>query len=282
LPWATHEEKAKYRLSAYFAPEFRQFLRRFRSAARGGIGVDTRGDIRGVIALYLAGCPRVASLSHYLGSDVAVPAFAARVIPFDADCRRWEMNARFLEMLDAGGVAGRIAPPSFPHLAGSARAGQVAGLVAVAPWTGKLWVPERWSELIAALREVGFEAVSFCGPGQETLAREQTGGVPTTFCRSIEDWARTLSRCRLVVTLDTGPMHLADALGVPVIALFGTGLLPLWAPSSGQSVVISHQDAPDFAVCQPVEENTGLGRKFMGRISSGEVIEAARAVLRNR
>jgi ADP-heptose:LPS heptosyltransferase len=73
-------------------------------------------------------------------------------------------------------------------------------------------------------------------------------------------------------------MHLADALGIPVIALFGQGKLPLWAPSGQQSRIVTHQDDPDFFLCHPIEENTAFARQFMDRISVAEVLAAVEAL----
>ena len=250
-----------------------------REVARGGLGIDTRGDIRSTITLYLAGCPRVASLSHYIGSDVRVPSIAARIVPFVRNLRRWESNLRFLELIQPGSVAQEIRPPSFPHLA-SGR-GKIVGLIPVAPWKGRLWVPDRWREVIKALRAGGHDLKCLCGPGQEAMAKVQAGDVEVAACGSIDDWARALSACRLVVTLDTGPMHLADALGIPVVALFGPGLLPLWAPSGRESTVVAHQDGPDGVVCHQVDSNIELGRMSMERISVEEVLSAVRKRLEN-
>ena len=279
LPWGTHDEKAKYRFSAYVSPAFRSFLRQFGNEASGGIGVDTRGDIRSTIALYLARCSRVTSLSHYIGSDVRVPSIAAGIVPFSPGLRRWEMNMRFLVAIGAGTIPDSAPPPSFPHLKTSMKGG-VIGIIPIAPWEGKLWVASRWAEVITGLRKEGFECQCLCGPGQEMQAREQAGDVAVTECKSIEDWARALCDCGLVVTLDTGPMHLADALGIPVVALFGCSILPLWAPSGPRSVVIAHQDEPEFMICQPVEKNSEIGRKAMERNSACEVLAAARNCLR--
>jgi hypothetical protein len=276
LAWGAHDAKSKYDSSAYLGPAFRDFLRTFRRAARGGVGLDTRGDIRDIITLYLAGCSRVGSLSRYLGSDTPVPSIAARTAPPAPELRRWEQNLLLLDLVARGWKPANPAPPAFPHLRGERAGSRQLGLIAVAPWKGRLWAPERWREIIGEFRARGFHLRSLCGPGQESLARQQTGDLETLELRSIPDWAAALSACRLLVTLDTGPMHLAAALGVPLVALFGSGLLPLWAPSGPQAVVIAHQDGPDPVVCHQVEENVPLGRIAMDRISAGEVADAAR------
>jgi ADP-heptose:LPS heptosyltransferase len=69
-------------------------------------------------------------------------------------------------------------------------------------------------------------------------------------------------------------MHLNDAIGRPVVALFGQGSLPLWAPTHPDSVVVTHQGDPDFRLLAPTEANTASGEEFMRRISVAEVLKA--------
>jgi ADP-heptose:LPS heptosyltransferase len=275
IAWGLHARGAKYPFQAYLSPAFRQFFGELRAAARGSVGVDTRGDIRSVLLLYLAGCRQVLTLSNYLGSDLAVPRFAASRIPFSPELRRWESNVLFAQPF--GDELEGISPPSFPHLQiPSEDSWDRVALIAVAPWKGKWWLPERWQAVVASLRARHVSCTGLCGPGQTPLAQEQLGdGVPIMECGTIEEWARELQNYSYVITLDTGPMHLADALGLPVIALFGQGLLPLWAPSHPGSIVVMHQDDADFRVCAPIEANTASGEEFMHRIKVEEVLAAA-------
>jgi ADP-heptose:LPS heptosyltransferase len=247
-----------------------------KSVGRGAIGIDTRGDIRSVLLLHALGCARVLSLTRYLGSDLRVPKASAELIPFSLQLRRWELNLGFLEPLGLSVKPGSIPPPFFPHLASPKRpARRDIALMPVAPWRGKLWLPPRWQRLAQQLRQKGWEIRVLCGPGQRALALEQADvGAEVVECGSIEQWAAQFARSTLVVTLDSGPMHLADALGLPVIALFGQGWLPLWAPSGRLSRVIAHQDDPDFAVCHPIDANAPLGQKYMNRITVEEVLAA--------
>jgi len=283
VPWGTHAAKAKYRWGDYGSARFRTFLKELRRAGRGAVGVDTRGDIRSVLLLHLAGCREVVSLSTYLGTNARVTAGAARRVAYDARLRRWEVNLAFLPAL---GVHPRepLPPPFFPHLAApGAAGGRRVGLIPVAPWQGKWWEPSKWAALIQQLRRAPWEITALCGPGQSGLARAQLGEeVRVTQCRSIGEWAAALNEQSLVITLDTGPMHLAAALGRPMVALFGPGLLPLWAPSGASSRVVTHQGDADFVHCLPTEANTHLGEKFMRRIQVEEVMQAVEATAAQR
>jgi glycosyltransferase involved in cell wall biosynthesis/ADP-heptose:LPS heptosyltransferase len=243
------------------------------------VGIDTRGDIRNVILLYLAGCRRVITLSNYLGSDLRMPGAVATIVAFSRELRRWELNLRCAEPLGVKTPA--LEGPSFSHLEDAAhRQSQRIGIVPVAPWTGKWWQPEKWQALIVDLKQRNFEVVGLCGPGQLTASREQLAdSVPVLENASVQDFANNLQQCTAIVTLDSGPMHLADALSMPVVALFGQGLLPLWSPSGQRSTVVTHQDDPGFRVAPPTEENTAFGQEAMNQIRVQEVIAALERVL---
>ncbi|MBN2506985.1 MAG: glycosyltransferase family 9 protein [Verrucomicrobia bacterium] len=283
-PWCGYEPARKYGPAAYVSRACRASFAALRRAARGAVGVDTRGDIRSVLLLHLAGCRDVVSLGSYLGSDLELPRLAARRVPFEAGLRRWELNLRFLPALGVDAPAHAPAgPPLVRADAGAGAAPTRIGLIPVAPWAGKHWTAGKWAALIEALRARGQDPMGLHGPGQAEAAQAQLGaGAARVECRSLEDWQRELRRCSLAVAVDTGPMHLADAMGVPVVALFGQGLLPLWAPSGSRTVVLSHQDDPDFAVCHPTPANAPLGRRFMDRITVGEVLAAVERVRRGR
>ena len=152
----------------------------------------------------------------------------------------------------------------------------------IAPWPGKWWQPARWASVISTLRERGYEVVALCGPGQSALTSGQLHSeVSIHECGSVAEWSRELAQLNLLVTLDSGPMHLAEAVGTPVVALFGQGLLPLWAPSHPGSEIVTHQGDADFRVCLPAGANIANGQEFMRRISVEEVLEAvARALAR--
>jgi len=89
----------------------------------------------------------------------------------------------------------------------------------------KRWPRERFLEVATRIeRELGARVVVFVGPEEEgELARIRTLLPPDAIVAppvSVRRFAALLARCRLVVTADTGPMHLAAAIGVPTITVF--------------------------------------------------------------
>ncbi len=103
----------------------------------------------------------------------------------------------------------------------------VAVLNPGAGWVTKRWEPARMGELGRRLiGEDGYRVVAaWAGPDEEAMARTiiETAGpgahlAPPTTLREL---AALLARARLFVGCDTGPMHMAAALNVPTVALFG-------------------------------------------------------------
>ena len=119
--------------------------------------------------------------------------------------------------------------------------------------SAKRWLPERFAELgdqlVAQIRKEYPEYSSVrClllgGKGEEDLGMEITNRMcsqPIVLSgkTSICELMGILRRCAVLVSNDTGPMHMAQALGVPVVAIFGSTDPDATSPSGGgQSVVI--------------------------------------------
>jgi len=102
-------------------------------------------------------------------------------------------------------------------------------IVAVNPgasWPSKRWMPDRFARLSDRLvKERGVRILIVWGPGERPLAeeiarsmREKSIMAPET---SLKQLMVLIKRCRLLITGDTGPLHIAAALGIPTVALFG-------------------------------------------------------------
>jgi len=120
----------------------------------------------------------------------------------------------------APGIA-RVPAVDFAPFAEDASGGlaRFANRVVLLPGAGKpakQWPVERFAELA---RRIGSDALVVWGPGEEGLARAIGAEVaPATDFRQL---AFVLKRARLVIGADTGPLHLAAALGTPLIGLYG-------------------------------------------------------------
>jgi heptosyltransferase-2 len=128
--------------------------------------------------------------------------------------------------------------------------------------------------------------VVFGGPGEEALAREVAGGAALDLGgrTDLPTLAAGLASCRAVVTNDSGPMHLAAAVGTPVVALFGAGEPRETGPLGPGHRVLRHA----ALACVPCRKNvcprSGRGtflqeaaRECLGLIGVDEVLSAVAA-----
>ncbi len=94
-------------------------------------------------------------------------------------------------------------------------------------------------------------------------------------CLTVKDMKALLSRARLLISVDTGVMHLGVALRTPTVALFGPGDYPKWG----------YEGAPFFRAvrhpteCSPCYLERCASRACMARIRPDEVSRAALALL---
>jgi lipopolysaccharide heptosyltransferase I len=93
-------------------------------------------------------------------------------------------------------------------------------------WVSKCWPPERYGALCAQLwQRHKIRCIVNAGPGEEELAlevlRTADDANPVAMTAPLLELAALLSHAQLVVAADTGPLHLAAALGARVVALFG-------------------------------------------------------------
>lgn len=120
-------------------------------------------------------------------------------------------------------------------------------LIILHPGTGgaaKLWLPERWASVGAALlREPGTRLLLTGGPGEIALVEEiaarigqqraQPNASPVLMLAgqtSVGQLAALLARAALVLGVDSGPLHLAVSQGTPTIHLFGPGNAARFGP----------------------------------------------------
>jgi ADP-heptose:LPS heptosyltransferase len=97
------------------------------------------------------------------------------------------------------------------------------------------WPVDRWAAVARAERAAGRDVVVSAGPGEETeaLAVAAAAGLPSSSVRAGGDLAalvRLVAGAGRVASADTGVAHLATALGVPSVVLFGPTPPAEWGP----------------------------------------------------
>jgi heptosyltransferase III len=207
-------------------------------------------------------------MSCGLTTIVGMPEFGAQGMHrHDAATGLWEPEAAFLLRRLAPLGAAAVDDPALWDMrftAAEAREAESAleglpaeqGFVAVAPGAKievKDWGPEKWSALVAALgqRHPGLGLATIGGPGDRDRAAQLIAGWPGAardLCGRVSPRvsALILSRARLLVTHDSGPMHLAAAVGTPVAAIFSARAKPgIWFPRGAANRVF-YEKLPCF------------------------------------
>jgi heptosyltransferase-2 len=147
----------------------------------------------------------------------------------------------------------------------------------------KRWLPDRFAEvakqLVQRLKQtegVHVAVVILGAKGEELLGKDiaaQFGGrsVVLSGATTIRELMAVAKRCRLLITNDTGPMHIAAAFGVPVVAVFGPTDWRTTAPyGQAQSIV---REAVDCAPC--LLRECPIDHRCMTRIPVDRVYEVA-------
>jgi heptosyltransferase I len=115
-----------------------------------------------------------------------------------------------------------------------------------AGWGAKRWPAERYGTVAQALAAQGFGIVINSGPGEESLAQEvnaASGGIVLTLSPSLDELIALTRRASLVIAGDTGPLHLASALSIPVVGIFGPTDPARNGPFGGLFRVLRHPES---------------------------------------
>lgn len=150
--------------------------------------------------------------------------------------------------------------------------------------SSKRWYPERFSQVAAALvKQYHAKIILFGGPGERDIAEEIVRASEPSILNmagqtTIRGLMALLSQCRLLITSDSGPMHIAAALGVPVVAIFGSTDPALTTPIGTGHIVI-RKNVP-CSPCFRRECPTDL--MCMDLIQVKDVLEGAKKILDQR
>jgi heptosyltransferase-1 len=163
---------------------------------------------------------------------------------------------------------------------------KIAGLIASARdfvilnpgagWGAKMWPSERYAQVATELAKDGLSSLINYGPGEQDLAEAVeagSGGAARRISCSVSELIALTRRARLLIGGDTGPMHLAAALKIPVVAIFGPTNPARNGPFSTRSIVLrSASSLTDHTRHREPEQG-------LLEIGVGEVVAAARKLL---
>jgi heptosyltransferase-1 len=145
-----------------------------------------------------------------------------------------------------------------------------------AGWGAKQWPAERYGEVARALADQGLRSILNYGPGEEELVRvaeAASGGTARTMSCTISELIALTRRARLFIGGDTGPLHLAAALRVPVVGIYGPTDPARNGPYGTRSLVLrSAESVTSHARRAAVDEG-------MLTIGSEAVVAAAKSLL---
>lgn len=151
-----------------------------------------------------------------------------------------------------------------------------------AQWQTKRWPPSHFAALAQrAQREFGAGLVMVCGPGEESLCQElaDQAQIPTVNLAgqtSLLQLAAVAQQADLFVSGDTGPLHLAAAVGTPVVGIY-TCSSPVRARPHG----LAHQVVATQVPCAASYLKTCNSMACMAELSPERVWPAVSAVLAN-
>ncbi len=111
----------------------------------------------------------------------------------------------------------------------------LVGIHAGASWPAKIWLAERFAQLADSLKaKLGVEVILVAGPkdmeATQQVLSHAAGNIKVVSNLPLRQLAAIISQCSVFVANDAGPMHIAAALHVPTIGLFGPGEEKIWFP----------------------------------------------------
>jgi len=147
----------------------------------------------------------------------------------------------------------------------------------------KRWLPERYAEVTERLcrtiresREQQVSVVIFGAKGEEHLGQEiaarlSSRSLVLSGATTIRELMAAVKRCAMLLTNDTGPMHIASAFQVPVVAIFGPTDWRTTSPLGSAHAIV--RQPVDCAPC--LLRECPIDHRCMTRVTVDQVYEAA-------
>jgi heptosyltransferase-1 len=244
LHFAASRDWKRHPLSPKTARAISALRHELRAAGYSAV-LDLQGAIRSAVIARMTGCPRRIGEAtprewpaHWLFTERVI-THGAHVIEQDLELASAVAGDPFAA--DLAGASGLAKNSGLTNLAqllpvdpeaeawcanwltdtfpGATR--PIALITPGAGWGAKRWPPERYASVAEGLAERGLHVVVNAGPGEEPLAAAIASGSAVALTATLPQLIALTRRIALCIGGDTGPLHLASALGRPVVGIYG-------------------------------------------------------------
>ena len=226
----------------------RDCIRRLR-AMRYTCAIDFQGLYKSAILTMLSGAPRRVGFNRHAARE----GIAAVLYTQRAACPAGHVVQQNLALAEAAGARKtacrfpvQVPPEAEAEVSRRLASSGLGEFFVLSPgggWRSKCWPPERYGELCRELeRRYGWRAIVNHGPGEEEVAEAVCAAAakakPLRLFTDIPQLAVLLRGAKVLVAGDTGPLHLAVALGTPVVGLYGPTDPQRNGPYSHEDIVL--------------------------------------------
>jgi ADP-heptose:LPS heptosyltransferase len=233
--------------------------------------------IRSPIKIGFATNERRRMLTHGIRYDLGAyepENFASLLKPLGIDCQR-----------DAGDVTLKVPPQSVSTASRLLQPINYETFVAVFPGASipeKRWGADRFRRVAEMLSVFGAMVVVVGGKEDRQQGEIITGGglgLNLAGMTTLADTAAVIKKSALLLSGDSGVLHIATGLGVPTVSLFGPGSVRKWAPQGERHIVIDKRlpcsPCTTFGTIPPCPDNN----RCMRDITVDEVVNAVTMLL---
>ena len=195
--------------------------------------IDYQGLWKSAALPFLAGVPRRIGFSSQTIREAGVPMLYTDRVRVNAAAhvsdQNGELTARAGAKQPVGRVVLQIPAEEEASVKDSFQKAGIREYIVLSPgggWRSKCWPAERYGQLALRIQEeFQMRCVINAGPGEGDLVKSVLAAAETSrpfpYSGSLGQLMALLKNARAVVAGDTGPLHLADALGTQVVAIFG-------------------------------------------------------------
>jgi heptosyltransferase-1 len=297
VDWIHTVSLAGWRKSLVTLPTLTQIAKVWNDvrSAQYQVAVDLQGALRSAVLARLSGAPVLFGASQPRESPASL-WYTRRAVASGAHVHVIAQNLSIAKAVvewngRGDAIAEKATSPGvqFPndeqaearmlHWLSESGIGEFAIVNPGAGWGAKRWPAERYGQVARALATSGMQSIINYGPGEDELARDaeatSEGAAKAIRC-SISELIALTRRARLFVGGDTGPLHLAAALRVPVVAIFGPTDPARNGPYGTRSVVLRNPESVTSHARRAQPEDGML------EIGVEEVVAAAYSLLANQ